>query len=138
MTTPTPTKLRPITLYLRNTADEATGSCEIRLVLTAPGQATDPGASVITHALGSPAGGTHTEVVFVDGTAGSRDLTGDGSFDDPEREELRGTIVRQVANLMYPGTWAFEYRPERVPDAVLRYGSALRERVEVSTVEVWA
>jgi hypothetical protein len=139
--TPTPHALRAHTLHiLAQTPDgpEPIGSAAIRLVLTAPGQNADPGAWAITHPLGSIAGGTYTEVVFVDGTAGNRDTLVDGSFVDPEREALRDEIVRQVAVEVYgPGRWAFHYRPERVPDAVLVYGSLLRERVEVSAVEVW-
>jgi hypothetical protein len=79
----------------------------------------------ITHPLGMPAGGTHTEVAFVDDT----------STELPER--LVDDLVRQIGNRMYPGSWAFHYRPNRVPDAVLQYGSLLRERIEVSAVEVW-
>jgi hypothetical protein len=52
-------------------------------------------------------------------------------------ERLVDDLVRQIANRMYPSVWAFHYRPERVPDSVLRHGSQLRERVEVSEVEVW-
>lgn len=135
-TPPAPT-LRPITLTLLD-GDEPIGSAELRLVLTRPGEATDPGAWAITHQLGSIAGGTHTEVAFVDGTLGARDLAGDGSWRDPERERRADDLVRHVANAVYPGAWAFHYRPEQVPDAVLRHGSLLRERIEVSNVEVWA
>jgi hypothetical protein len=125
MTTPMPTGLRPVTVHLTGSADEPIGTCAIRLVLTAPGQATDEGAWAITHPLGMPAGGTHTEVAFVDDT----------STELPER--LVDDLVRQIGNRMYPGSWAFHYRPNRVPDAVLQYGSLLRERIEVSAVEVW-
>jgi hypothetical protein len=142
--TPTPTapSCRCITEHLiGDTADgrDAIGTFSLRLVLTTPGQTTDPGAWAITHPLGSVAGGTHTEVVFVDGTLGRRDTLGDGSFVDPERDRLADEVVRQIASIVYgPGRWAFHYRPERVADAVLRHGSSLRERVEVSSVEVWA
>jgi hypothetical protein len=138
MTHPTPTALRAITLHLTNASGEVIGEFAARLV---PGNRTQSftyGTHAITHALGSIAGGTHTEVSFVDGTCGTRDLDGDGSFRDPEREALAEEVVRTVANALYPGGWAFQYRPERVADAVLRYGSQLRERVEVSAVEVWA
>jgi hypothetical protein len=138
MMPPTPTALRAVTLHLSNAAGEVIGEFAARLV---PGNRTESlmyGTWAITHALGSLAGGTHTEVAFVDGTCGTRDLDGDGSFRDPERERLADEVVRTVANTLYPGGWAFHYRPERVADAVLRYGSLLRERVEVSSVEVWA
>lgn len=138
MTTPTPTALRPVTIYLRNSAGDPIGEFAARLI---PGNRTESymyGTWAITHALGSIAGGTHTEVSFVDGTCGTRDLDGDGSFRDPEREQLADEVVRTVANALYPGGWAFHYRPQRVADAVLRYGSQLRERVEVSAVEVYA
>jgi hypothetical protein len=136
--TPTPTALRPVTLHLRDSAGEVIGSFAARLI---PGNRTESlmsGTWAITHALGSPAGGTHTEVAFVDGTCGTRDLDGDGSFRDPERDAIAEQIVRAVANALYSGTWAFTYRPEQVEDHVLRYGSILRERVEVTAVEVWA
>lgn len=136
--TPTPTALRPVTLHLRDSAGEVIGSFAARLV---PGNRTESlmsGTWAITHALGSPAGGTHTEVAFGDGTCGTRDLDGDGSFRDPEREALADAVVRTVADALYPRLWAFHYRPERVQDAVLRHGSILRERVEVTAVEVWA
>lgn len=136
--TPTPNALRAITVHLESSRGDVIGEFALRLVLTAPGQATSPGASVITHGLGTPAGGTHTEVWFVDGTAGARDLDGDGSFRDPEREALREEVVRAAAIETYGRRWAFTYRPEQVEDAVLRYGSLLRERVEVSSVEVYA
>jgi hypothetical protein len=137
MTSPTPTALRAVTLHLSNPAGEVIGEFAARLVPN-PGQTTDPGAFAITHGLGSLAGGTHTEVVFVDGTLGRRDLDGDGSFRDPERDALAEEVVRTVAVDLYARRWAFTYRPEQVADSVLRYGSLLRERVEVSAVEVWA
>lgn len=129
MTTPTPTAPRAITEHLLgHTPDgpEPIGTMTLRLVLTAPGQNTDPGAWVITHPLGNLAGGTHTEVVFVDDT----------TADLPTR--IVDELVRQVAGIVYgPGRWAFHYLPEVVPDRVLRHGSLLRERIEVSTVELW-
>jgi hypothetical protein len=134
MTTPTPTGLRPVTLHLTDHAGEVIGSAAIRLVLD---HAPVYGTWAITHALGSVAGGTYTVVSFVDGSCGTRDLDGDGSFRDPERERLADEVVRQVANLVYPGGWAFHYRPERVEDAVTRHRLAVRERIEVSEVEVW-
>lgn len=133
MTPPTPTALgglRPVTLHItdyrqRDTEAEVIGSCAVRLVLTAPGQDTDPEAWAITHTLGSPAGGTHTEVAF---DASAAEL--------PER--VVDDLVRQVGNLLYARSWAFHYRPDQVPDSVLRHGSLLRERVETSAVEVWS
>lgn len=125
MTTPTPTRTpHPITMHLR---DEQTnlvaGSCAVRLVLVDDRTASTPGAWAITHTLGSIANGTYTEVVFVDG--------------EPEPTRVADSIVRQVANAVYPHAWAFHYLPERVADAVLAHGCALRERIEVSEVEVW-
>jgi hypothetical protein len=96
------------------------------------------GTWAITHALGSVAGGTHTEVAFVDGTCGTRDLDGDGSFRDPEREALADAVVRTVANALYPRRGRSTTAPSGSQDAVLRHGSILRERVEVTAVEVWA
>jgi hypothetical protein len=125
-TPPTPGGLRPITVTLTGGPfDEPIGSCAARLVLTAPGQATDPAAWAITHALGTPAGGTHTEVAFLGDTA-----------EHPAR--VLDEVVRQVGNALYARLWAFLYLPELVPDRVLRHGSILRERVEVTAVEVWS
>jgi hypothetical protein len=125
--TPTaPGGLRPVTVTLTGGPfDEPIGSCAVRLVLTSPGQATDPAAWAITHALGTPAGGTHTEVVFVDGEPNL-----------PTR--ITHGIVALIATLLYGRAWAFHYLPESVPDSVLRYGSLLRERVEVTDIEVWS
>lgn len=136
MTTPTPTVLRPVTIYLRNSAGDPIGEFAARLIPNPDGNM--GGTWAITHGLGSIAGGTHTEVSFVDGSAGARDLDSDGSFRDPEREALREEVVRAAAIETYGRRWAFIYRPEKVVDSVLRYGSLLRERVEVSSVEVWA
>ena len=82
-------------------------------------------AWAITHPLGNLAGGTHTEVALLGNAA-----------DLPER--AADDLVRQVAGIVYgPGRWAFHYRPDEVPGRVLRYGSRLRERVEVVEVELW-
>jgi hypothetical protein len=135
---PTPTELHPVTLYLRDFAGEVIGEFAARLVPGNRTQSIMSGTWAITHALGSLAGGTHTEVAFVDGSAGARDLDGDGSFRDPEREALREEVVRLVAVALYARSWAFTYRPEQVENSVLRYGSILRERVEVSAVEVYS
>ncbi len=123
-------RLRPITeALIGDTPDGRSpiGELTLALVLVDPHAPTDPGAWVITHPLGHPAGGTHTEVSFVDASTSQLD---ERHVDD---------LVRQVASIVYgPGRWAFHYRPEQVPDRVLRHGSVLRERIEVSAVEVWA
>jgi hypothetical protein len=136
MITPTPRPpggLRDHTLpILGSTPDgpEPIGDCAIRLVLPLR-NVDDPipvdlNAWAITHPLGSVAGGTYTEVAFVDTSA------------DQQPEHILDAIVRQLAGEVYgPGRWAFHYRPDQVPDAVLRHGLILRERVEVSAVEVW-
>jgi hypothetical protein len=138
---PTPTKPHAVTLHLRDDqTGQVIGSCSIRLVLVDdhnPATDTFPGFWAITHTLGSVANGTYTEVAFVDGTLGRRDLDGDGSFRDPVRDEQADRLVRQIANTVYPQAWAFHYRPERVADAVLAHRLRLRERIEVSEVEVW-
>jgi hypothetical protein len=137
MTLPTPTALRAVTLHLRDTSGEVIGEFAAHLVPNPTGPMS--GTHAITHGLGSIAGGTHTEVAFVDGSCGNRDLTGDGSFRDPQREALRESIVRQVADDLYgAGHYAFTYQPAQVEESVLRYGYTVRERVEVSSVEVWA
>jgi hypothetical protein len=150
MTPPTPTRpggLREHTLpILRHTPDgpEPIGECAIRLVLplrTVDGpQPVDLNAWTITHPLGSVAGGTHTEVAFVDYPHGLLVEDEDGApYDEQRQEALADSIVRQVAGDVYgPGRWAFHYRPGQYVDAVLAYGSHLRERVEVSSIEVWA
>jgi hypothetical protein len=133
MTSPTPTRtggLRPVTLTLRGGRDNGpVGECAVRLVLTSPDTDPTPGAWAITHTLGSPAGGTHTEVVFTD-EAPDAPL--------PVTERVLDDVVRQVADLLYARSWAFHYRPDQVAGSVLRHGSILRERVEVSAVEVWS
>lgn len=134
MTHPTPTAPHTITLHLHNYEDEIVGEFAARLV---PNAEHDPGAYAITHGLGSLAGGTHTEVAFVDGSLGAVDLTGDGSFTDPERDRLADEVVRTVAAALYDRRYAFTYRPDRVERSVLRHGSVLRERVEVSDVVIY-
>jgi hypothetical protein len=138
MRTPTPTKPHPVTLHLTDDqTGQVVGSCSIRLVLVDDHTARTYGTWAITHTLGSIANGTYTEVMFADGTLGRRDLDGDGSFRDPERDEQADRLVRQIANAAYPHAWAFHYRPERVADAVTAHGLLLRERIEVSEVELW-
>jgi hypothetical protein len=138
--TPTPTApggLRPHTLHLlRDTpaGPEPIGTAAIRLVLPlrrvdAPNEAVDANAWAITHPLGGIAGGTYTEVAFVDETP-------DAPL--PVAEHVLDSIVRQLAVEVYgPGRWAFHYRPDQVPASVLAHGILLRERVEVSEVELW-
>jgi hypothetical protein len=139
--TPTaPGGLRPVTLTIpgrrQDRHDDPLGSFGARLVLPlrtvdSPA-APDLNAWTITHALGSPAGGTHTEVVFVDDSLASAVPTGEYV------EGIADAIVRAVADELYARRWAFHYRPEQYVESVLRHGSLLRERVEVSAVEVWA
>jgi hypothetical protein len=125
----TPSAPHPVTQHLRNASDEVIGEFAARLVLPlrnldddAPA---DLGAWAITHQLGGLANGTYTAVAFVDDT--TADLP----------ESTVGNLVRQIAADLYGRGWAFDYRPEQVADSVLRYGTRLRERVEVSAVEVW-
>ncbi len=121
--------LHPITHHLDNAAGEVIGGCAMRLVLPLRNvdhpDPVDLTAWAITHQLGSVAGGTHTEVAFVDDTATGL----------PERR--LDDLVRQVATAVYGNRWAFHYRPEQVADSVLRHGSRLRERIEVTGIEVW-
>lgn len=139
MITPTPRApggLRPHTLpILAHTPDgpEPIGDCAIRLVLPLRSvDSPDPvdlNAWTITHPLGSVAGGTHTEVVFVDETP---------TAPLPVAEHVLDAIVRQIAGEVYgPGRWAFHYRPDQYAGSVLAHGSFLRERVEVSEVNLW-
>lgn len=106
-----------LVLPLRN-LDDGLASCDLN-------------AWTITHALGSPAGGTHSEVAFVDDSLASAVPTGEYV------EGIADAIVRAVADELYARRWAFHYRPEQYAESVLRYGSLLRERIEVSGVEVW-
>lgn len=125
--TPTPTTPRPITEHLRDfTSDgpEPIGEMTLRLVLVDADADPTPGAWAITHQIGSVANGTHTEVAFVDDTTAVL----------PER--LVDDMVRQIAGLVYPGRWAFHYRPQEVAGSVLAYGTRVRERIEVSAVQV--
>jgi len=132
-TPPAPGGLRWHTLHvLRSTptGPEPIGSCAIRLVLPSRSvdspEPVDLNAWTITHPLGTVAGGTHSEVAFVDDTFAE------------QPEHVLDDLVRQVAVEVYgPGRWAFHYRPGQYADAVLAYGSILRERVEVSSIEVY-
>lgn len=119
---------RPVTVHLRNAADEVVGEAAVALVIGLDPDRPDTtgGCWAVTHQLGTPAGGTHTEVTFVDDTTAEL----------PERTV--DDLVRQVTLAVYGRRWAFHYRPEQVADSVLRHGSRLRERIEVSAVEVWA
>jgi len=124
--------VHPVTVTITGSSGQAIGTCAARLVLTPVEGVTDPRAWAITHALGSPAGGTHTEVVLVDDSL-ARDEGG-----VTVNEHIADGIVRTIAGDLYGRAWAFHYRPGQVPDAVLRHGSRLRERVEVTEVELWA
>lgn len=136
MTPPTPTRaggLREHTFpILGHTPDgpEPIGECAIRLALPLRNVDSPPpvdlNAWTITHPLGSIAGGTYTEVAFVDDTAAG------------QPEHLLDEVVRQLAGEVYgPGRWAFHYRPDQYAERVLAHGTILRERVEVSSIEVW-
>lgn len=116
---------RPVTVHLRDQLGGVIGEAAVALVIGLDPDQPAPGAWAITHQLGSPAGGTHTEVVLADDTA-----TG-------LPEHLADDLVRKIAGDLYGRAWAFHYRPEQVPEQVLKYGSRVRERVEVTAVKVW-
>lgn len=119
---------RPVAVPLVDSQAEVIGGCYAALVVGLDPDRPDTtgGCWAVTHQLGTPAGGTHTEVTFVDDTAAEL----------PERRV--DDLVRQVIDAVYGRRWAFHYRPDEVADRVLRHGSRLRERIEVSGVEVWA
>lgn len=87
-----------------------------------------PGSWFITHGFGKPAARTYTEVAF--------DPAADGDGEAlPER--VAEEVTRRVAADLYGTAWAFVYRPDQYADAIGRFGLRRRERVFVTSVEVW-
>lgn len=82
------------------------------------------GSWSITFGLGKSAQGTYTEVAF------TRDV-------DRHPERVLEEVVRRVAVDLYGTAWAFTYRPEQYAEAIARWGLRRRERVLVTSIEVW-
>jgi hypothetical protein len=95
-----------------------------------------PGSWFITHGLGEPAAGTYTEVAFAPGVLERVVLVGEQAYAVGKR--LLEEVVRQVAVALYGTAWAFTYRPDQYEDAIARHGLRRRERVIVTSIEVWA
>ena len=88
------------------------------------------GSWSITFGFGKPAERTYTEVAF------TRDARFGAAFDQlPER--VLEEVVRRVAVDLYGTAWAFTYRPDQYAEAIARWGLRRRERVVVTSIEVW-
>jgi hypothetical protein len=85
-----------------------------------------PSSWFVTHALGTPAGGTYTEVLIAHPIHGVSALP----------EHVLDAVVRHLAEQVYGRTWAFHYHPDRYADAIERYGLLRRERILVEGIEV--
>lgn len=85
----------------------------------------------VTFGFGKPAAGTYSEVAFT-----AEALIGDDA--EPHPEHVLDAVVRRVAVDLYGTAWAFHYRPDEYADAIGRWNLRRRERVVVSSVEVWA
>jgi hypothetical protein len=109
--------------------DTATIHHEARLLPFTDGAehaAVQPGSWFITHPLGKPAGNTYTEVIITPAVQA-----------EEHPEHVIDAVVRRVADELYGRAWAFHYRPEQYADSIERWGMTRRERVAVTSVEVW-
>lgn len=84
-----------------------------------------PTSWFVTFGFGKPAESTYTEVMF------PRVIT------DEHPEHVLDAVVRRVAVDLYGTAWAFHYRPDQYDEAIGRYPVRLRERVVVTSVEVY-
>ncbi|MDP5182138.1 hypothetical protein QOZ88_05775 [Blastococcus sp. BMG 814] len=84
-----------------------------------------PNDWTVTFGFGKPAAGMYTAVHFAEVPHLSL----------PER--VLEEVVRRVAVDLYGTAWAFTYRPEQYADAIARWGLRRRERVVVTSIEVW-
>lgn len=90
------------------------------------------GSWFISHGLGKPAQNTYTEVAFTD------EALGELVHATPsEVERVQEEVVRRVAVELYGTAWAFTYRPDQYEDAIARHGLRRRERVIVTSIEVY-
>lgn len=89
------------------------------------------GSWFITHGLGKPAAGTYTEVAF------TIEEPSDSQEQIVQDERVLEEVVRQVATQLYGTAWAFTYRPDQYEDAIARWGLRRRERVIVTSIEVY-
>ena len=91
----------------------------------------EPGSWFITHPLGQPAGGTYTEVRLPDEV-----LTALVHATPLRVDTVLERAVHEVAGQLYGTAYAFTYRPDQYAEAIERFGLRLRERVEITTLEV--
>lgn len=126
---------RPITVQIVDSLAQPIGSAEARLVVRA-GPTPRPGPLVwaITHGLGTVAGGTHTEVSIDPGAVDPLQT----HLDRDRIARLLDDLVRSVAREAYGTRWSFHYRPDEVDASVLAFGSKVRERIEVTAIELWS
>lgn len=80
----------------------------------------------VTFGFGKPAQGTYTEIAFAPEVAAQN---------HPER--VLEEVVRQVVIDLYGTAWAFTYRPDQYDEAIARWSLRRRERVVVTSIEVW-
>lgn len=92
-----------------------------------------PSSWFVTFGFGKPAASTYTEVAFTDDALGRIE----GTTNDTLPERVLDEVVRTIAADLYGTAWAFHYRPDQYQDAIARHGVRLRERVVVSSIEVW-
>lgn len=86
-----------------------------------------PGSWYITHGMGKPAQNTYTEVAF------TPEVQAAG-----HPEAVLEEATRKVAADLYGRCWAFTYRPDQYEESIARWRVRRRERVVVTTLEVWA
>jgi hypothetical protein len=89
-----------------------------------------PGSWFLTHGLGKPAALTYTEVAF----SAEALIDPDGK---PWPEHVLDRAVLEVAGQLYGRAYAFHYRPDQYADAIERHGLRRRERVIVTSIEVY-
>lgn len=88
--------------------------------------AVQPGSWFVTFGFGRPAQATYTEVVLAPQVR-----------DAGHPEHVVEEAVRAVVLELYGTAWAFIYRPEQYADAIERHNVKRRERVAITSLEVW-
>lgn len=122
MTDPTPPRREPEFDYTARLAP-----------ITFPPPTPAPTSWFVTFGFGKPAASTYTEVAF--DLEALTDPDADGAA--PHPEYVLDAVVRRVTVDLYGQAWAFHYRPDQYDEAIARHGVRLRERVVVSSIEVW-
>jgi len=103
------------------------------LAVRVPELEVDEGALwYVTHGLGTPAGGTYTEVAFARHTP-----LATGIPPAEQSREVLEQVVRSSIRELYGNRWAFHYPPEEYGEAIGRWQLSLRERLVVTHIEWW-